>query len=440
MPRFALFAFLLPCLAHGPAITNASLCGLGADGSVNHFENGANEVGNLLFWSTFDFSIDAAVQYLGPVDGFIRRAPAQNCLNPHDIAAVACLEPAPRFGELIDSVDGIVGTVVKNLSMVFNKDNVEAGPRTTDLPKDNKSTITITVPRGGGSGGLKTHQKYSLFQKGDGSQTDPEGIPLRYLAMQNGNREMAKKALAATLQWRKENDVDNILFKPQTKFDIAKEVFPHVFLGRDKKGDIVFLQRPALIDLAKAERNGLTKEDLLMHYVYVIEYLWQILEGHKPVGTITGIIDLTGLQLGVLRKREMIQFLKIFVQTMDQHFPQRAHKTLLLNAPKWFNTLYKLLSPLLRESTKARIEIHSRGRRQDEALRKYLTSEETIKSLPASFWSSYKTKRKGSKKMGADEEVEIEPAAVFHSKLEEDLRAYTIARLRESGKKMLPVL
>lgn len=98
-----------------------------------------------------------------------------------------------------------------------------------------------------------------------------------------------------------------------------------------------------------------------------MEYLWQILEP-EPDATMTSVIDLTGLSFSILRKPELLKFIQKFCSTMDNHFPQRAHKTLLINAPLWFGTIYKLLTPLLRESTKEKIAILSRGKKQDTVL------------------------------------------------------------------------
>ena len=460
---------------------------------------------SLLFWSTFEFSVDAALQFVGPVDSFLRYG-SSDCVNPHDSSTSACI---PRnggknnnngaggapffFDELVETMGESVDTLVKNLSTVLSTTSSQAAAKFNQIAQhlqeldssytdggssstssSSLSSLESLMPRGGGlfgggSAAATTDQYvFSLYQKGDGSDTDPDGIPTRFVQMHKGNRVLASKSLSATLKWRQEHDIDHILVKPHPKFDICKAVFPHYFLGRDHKGDVIFLQRPALMDIPKGKKNGLTMEEMLMHYVYVNEYLWQILEGHKPLGTMISILDLTGLQLSVLRRRDILTFLKKFVQTMDSHFPQRAHKTLIINAPKWVNALYKLCTPLMRESTKSKIEIHSVGRKQDEALKKYL-SQEARQSLPASFWSTTSnknTKRKGShnkkedivvvveddddtnvdgknnktwkkKKNNKKNTKQQEAAAVttttaaeksesssFHSKLEEDLRAF----------------
>jgi hypothetical protein len=202
--------------------------------------------------------------------------------------------------------------------------------------------------------------KFSVFQDKDGSETDPDGIPRRYLKMQNNKRDQAKKALESTIEWRKQHEVDTILARPHPKFDVCKDVFPHYFCGRDDSSHVILLQRPGLINLSLARANGLTGEELLFHYVYEMEYLWQVIEKENPDATMTSVIDLTGLNVSVLRKPELLAVAKMFVTIMDAHFPQRSHRTFLINAPKWFGAMYKLLSPLLRESTKEKIKIYAK--------------------------------------------------------------------------------
>ena len=214
---------------------------------------------------------------------------------------------------------------------------------------------------------------FTLFQEGDGSEADPDSIPERYLRMHKGDRGKAKKALEATLKWRESfgMGMDTILARPHEKFDVCKAVFPHYFCGRDDTGHVVLLQRPGLIDLPLATANGLTGEDLLYHYVFEMEYLWKILEPSTNA-TMTSVIDLQGLNLSVLAKPDLLHVVQLFCSTMDAHFPLRSHRTLLINSPKWFGAIYKIISPLLRESTKQKITILSRGRKQDETLKNLL--------------------------------------------------------------------
>jgi hypothetical protein len=338
----------------------------------------------IVLWS--DFPIDSAA-LLGPI--------------------ALCVRGGANESESIPE-GSIAGTTL-------TRESSSSSPQTS--AKDN-ATQQIETLRAGGATRKNGRYSFSLFQTGDGSETDPDGIPTRYLKMQGNERELAAIALNKTLQWRREHDIDNLLGKPHTKFDQCKAVFPHYFVGRDKGNHILFVQRPALLDLDKAEKNSLSTDDLLMHYVYVNEYLWQILEGQDPFGEMTSVIDMTGIKIAILRRKDIVAFVKKLVSTMDSHYPQRAHKTLVLNAPKWFNVLFKILSPLMRESTKKKIEIHSRGRKQDAALKKYL-GEKATDVLPADMWSTSET--------NGDEDTESVDSSAekfLQNELEQELRSF----------------
>uniref|UniRef100_A0A7S3KYM3 CRAL-TRIO domain-containing protein n=1 Tax=Amphora coffeiformis TaxID=265554 RepID=A0A7S3KYM3_9STRA len=407
----------------------------------------------LLFWSGFDCVIDAALNFFGPIDEFLRDPSLSNAsfkeqqeqqqqlerTEPEDSSSA---EVAPlgvflenHTGPLLREARTILSNFVRNRNARGEIDSYDEDEETEDEPSETSEDYeknagssdweetqnhnhSILQVRGGGR---RQKFEFSLYQDGDGGENDPDGIPQRYLDMHNGNRDMALKSLADTLQWRKEQKIDTILARPHPKFDVCKQVFPTSFLGRDPEDHVIFLQRPALMDLDLAKRNKLKKEDLLEHYIYVNEYLWQITEGDKPQGTMVSVLDLTGLNMSILRKREYINFLKLFVSVMDSHYPQRAHRTLVVNAPKWVNTIYRILSPLLREETKSKIEIHSKNKRQDEALKRYL-GPKAIEKLPASFWSKNKSRRK--RHSDDEEETPQEPTQLPESDLDAKLRSH----------------
>jgi hypothetical protein len=104
---------------------------------------------------------------------------------------------------------------------------------------------------------------FSVFQKGDGHETDPDRIPVRYLNMHHGNRLLAKESLAATIRWREEQTIDTLLQRPHELYDICKTVFPHYFAGRDTEQHVVFVQRPGMLSMDLAKANHLSKEELL---------------------------------------------------------------------------------------------------------------------------------------------------------------------------------
>lgn len=374
-----------------------------------------NSLDRLLFWSNYEFNVDAATQNMGPL---IELGVPDDCWFEQDnmpeepVAAYFTTEEA--------DIELLTGLPLKE------GQNYEILPKLNDT-----SPSWWSTPRGGARA-----QSYGLFQKDDGSEKDPDGIPTRFLLMHSGNRVAAKQSLDAAIQWRRKHEIDNILNIPHPKFDLCKAVYPHYFLGRNTDGHVVFVQHPARINLQRARDNKLTEEELLMHYVYVNEYLWQIVEAENALATMTSVIDLQGLNLGILRQMDILNFVKTFVSTMDSYYPQRAHQTLVVNTPKWFQTIYKLLSPLMRDTTKAKISILSRGKAQDEALKKHL-GPEVEKKVPDSFWSSWKPPRRRNKKrkhrknkVDDEEEEEVDEVVVPDSQLENDLKEYVGSHVR----------
>jgi CRAL/TRIO domain len=286
---------------------------------------------------------------------------------------------------------------------------------------------------------------FSLYQPGDGSDGDPDRIPQRYLSMQKGNRPAAMAALNATLNWRQTNSIDTLLQQPHANFDIFKAVSAHFFLGRDATGHVAFLQRPALDSgalLRLAKTNPcLNIQEMLLHFAYVLEYLWNVLDppdiksnesSDNNIRSMTSIIDLTGLDLSIIRQRELLGFVKQFVLMTSTHYPQRSYKTLVVNAPSWFQQIYRIISPLLRESTKEKILILRRSHHQVEVLREVL-GEDLLQYLPPELL----TTEHDLGKQGLNDELANQPgAALVSPPMEQELRAFVRARLQEAGIEM----
>lgn len=301
---------------------------------------------------------------------------------------------------------------------ITNEESTEDKNATKSVPITNTAVA---------SNGDNNEYRYSVYQKDDGHEDDPDGIPTRYIVMQNSRRDLAKQSLEKTKVWRAEHDVDTILKRPHPKFDVSKSVFPHYFCGRDSEDHVVLLQRPGLLNVKLAKKNDLSGEELLFHYVYVMEYLWRIVENDSPTATMTSIIDLTGLNISILRKREQLRIGSLFLQTMDAHFPQRSHKTMLINAPKWFNALYRLCTPLLRESTKQKIQIFSKGPEQEAML------DDLLEDCPS-------TNNQISAEAADDDNTLQQYENVSPSEIENEMRNFCLARLDDAGVSMQPVI
>lgn len=271
---------------------------------------------------------------------------------------------------------------------------------------------------------------FSATKPYDGSPEDPDGVPTRFLQMKKNDREGAKVSFEGHLAWRKEFEVDTVLNRPHPRFDVCKAMMPHYYAGRDPHNNIVFVQRPALLDFELMRNNNATIDDLLMHYIFVIEYCWNILEQGPPEGVMTNILDMRGLSFRNMKNQEYIDFGKKFVNMMSSNYPGRSYKTLIVNAPKWFHVLYKVFKPLLRETTRKKIEIMKAGKQQTAALKLYLGD-----SIPKDLISNEETPEAGTRYfLPAEEKEDCEPGP--NSLIEFEMRQFCIEQLKFNNETM----
>lgn len=127
-----------------------------------------------------------------------------------------------------------------------------------------------------------------------------------------------------------------------------------------------------MLDFEMMKRNNATIDDLLDHYIYIIEYCWNILDPGPPDRIMTNVLDMRGTTFRNMKNQEYIGFGKRFVSMMSSNYPGRSYKTLVVNAPTWFHALYKIFKPMLRESTRQKIVILKSGSQQEAALKFYL--------------------------------------------------------------------
>lgn len=228
--------------------------------------------------------------------------------------------------------------------------------------------------------------------------------------------------------------MDTILNRPHTKYDVCKAMVPHFFAGRDPQNSITFVQRPALLDFELMRKNNATIDDLLTHYIYVIEYCWNILEPGPPEGVMTNVLDMRGLSFSNMRNQEYIGFGKRFVNMMSSNYPGRSYKTLVVNAPKWFHALYKMFKPLLRESTRKKIEILKAGKQQEAILKAYLGD-----SMPKDFISDTGETEPGERYfLPAESSEECDPGP--NSLTEFEMRQFVLDQLKLHNETMQEVL
>jgi hypothetical protein len=93
----------------------------------------------------------------------------------------------------------------------------------------------------------------------------PAELPLRFLRAGKGDPEVGLKRYTSTLEWRRENRMDDILREPCPHFELIKQHYPHFFAGRGRLGEPVFYEQPPKTNLRALKDGGVNLDVLLRH-------------------------------------------------------------------------------------------------------------------------------------------------------------------------------
>ena len=76
-------------------------------------------------------------------------------------------------------------------------------------------------------------------------------------------------------------------------------------------------------------------------------------------GKMVSVWDATGVKMSHLTGGPYSQrtraLMKATLNTMQQHYPERSEKLFIINTPKWFSNIWKMISPIVDPATRAKI-------------------------------------------------------------------------------------
>uniref|UniRef100_A0AAV1VCZ9 CRAL-TRIO domain-containing protein n=1 Tax=Peronospora matthiolae TaxID=2874970 RepID=A0AAV1VCZ9_9STRA len=207
----------------------------------------------------------------------------------------------------------------------------------------------------------------------------PIAFSPRFIAGEKGDVAKGRARYLATLEWRENNGIDDILVTPHPNFEIIKKYYPQYFHGRSREGLPVYYERPGKIDLAALKREGLSMDDLLRHYTYMTEYLWRVLEPDDAARSIT-VLDVTGIGMYDLGG-EVLDFIKRASAFTGAHYPERSAHILIINIPGWFNMVWRMVKPLIDPVTREKVHMLKGGC----AIRRELEKLIDVTNIPSDF-------------------------------------------------------
>ncbi|KAF4368811.1 phosphatidylinositol/phosphatidylcholine transfer protein SFH11 [Cannabis sativa] len=191
----------------------------------------------------------------------------------------------------------------------------------------------------------------------------------RFLKARDWNVSKAHKMLMDSLNWRVQNEIDNILAKPIVPAELYRGVRDSQLIGLSgysREGLPVFAIGVGLSTFDRASVHYYVQS-----HIQINEYRDRVIlpgaskKYGKPITTCVKVLDMTGLKLSALSQ---IKLLTIISTIDDLNYPEKTNTYYIVNVPYIFSACWKVVKPLLQERTRKKVQVLS-GSGRDELLK-----------------------------------------------------------------------
>ncbi|WOH00167.1 hypothetical protein DCAR_0519525 [Daucus carota subsp. sativus] len=191
----------------------------------------------------------------------------------------------------------------------------------------------------------------------------------RFLKARDDNIAKAHTMLLDCLNWRIQNEIDDIMAKPIVPEHVYRAVRDSQLVGMSgysKEGLPVLAVGVGLSTYDKASIHYYVQSHIQMN-----EYRDRVIlpaatkKYNRHINTCVKILDMTGLKLSALNQ---IKILTVISTIDDLNYPEKTDTYYVVNAPYIFSACWKVVRPLLQERTRKRIQV-LQGCGRDELLK-----------------------------------------------------------------------
>ncbi|KAL8150666.1 hypothetical protein V2J09_020474 [Rumex salicifolius] len=192
---------------------------------------------------------------------------------------------------------------------------------------------------------------------------------VRFLKARDWNVDKTHKMLLECLNWRVQNDIDNILTKPIIPSDLYRSIRESQLIGMSgysKEGLPVVAIGVGHSTFDKASVNYYVQSHIQMN-----EYRDRVIlpfaskKQGRPICTCIKILDMTGLKISQLNQ---LKLLTVISTIDDLNYPEKSDRYYIVNAPYIFSACWRVVKPLLQERTRKKIQV-LQGSGKDELLK-----------------------------------------------------------------------
>ncbi|XP_021368391.1 SEC14-like protein 2 isoform X2 [Mizuhopecten yessoensis] len=205
---------------------------------------------------------------------------------------------------------------------------------------------------------------------------------LRWLRARNFDLTKSEEMLRNSLIWREKHNVDTILEDFESP-DVVKKYFTGGTSGFDKEGCPIWVDPLGRLDF-KGLMASVGHKDLLLHKLSDLERFSKVMADQsnklgKLIDKETIIYDMEKVGMRHLWKPGIDTFNQ-FVTLVEDNYPERLKFIFIINAPKIFPVIWKLVRPFVAEGTRKKIKVFGTTNYTDTLL-KYIDADQ----LPAAY-------------------------------------------------------
>lgn len=179
---------------------------------------------------------------------------------------------------------------------------------------------------------------------------------LRYLRATKWNQKEAEKRVLGTLAWRREYGVEDLT---ADHISPENETGKQIILGYDKEGRVCHYLNPGRQNTEASPRQ-------VQHLVFMLERVIELMP--PQVETLSLLINFKSSKSrsntapGIGLAREVLNILQ-------NHYPERLGRALIINVPWIVNGFFKLITPFIDPHTREKLKFN-------EDMKKYVPAEQ----------------------------------------------------------------
>ncbi|XP_077488924.1 SEC14-like protein 2 isoform X2 [Amblyomma americanum] len=184
---------------------------------------------------------------------------------------------------------------------------------------------------------------------------------LRWLRAREFDEVKAERMLRQSLTWRKKIGADTILTDYQPS-EVLQNHFPGGLLDCSPEGHCCYLLPIGSIDI-KGFLEVVSVDEIKKQLTFIFESITDrnkrnSAQRQKVIETIFLIADFEHFSLRQLYSWQVINLLTDLIKIYEDNYPEILEKAYVINAPRFFPVLWKLLCPFLSQRTVDKVAIY----------------------------------------------------------------------------------